>query len=116
METGIRSAISLELWVSSITPNIDILLCRYSFLDTCAFARPCPACHDQVTDVLTHALNVCPRTRPMRLTLRLKLLLFKGVKVDEDTKFGFKTTLYSLAPKNRPFRNALCEFLIALGY
>ena len=88
----------------------------YSFLDTCAFARPCPACHDQVTDVLTHALNVCPRTRPMRLTLKLKLLLFKSVKVDKDTKFGIKTTLYSLALENRPFRNALCEFLIALGY
>ena len=35
----------------------------YSFIDTCAYSRLCPACHKQVNDILTHALNSCPRTR-----------------------------------------------------
>ena len=88
----------------------------YSFFVTCAYSRLCPACHKQVTDVLTHALNVCPRTRSIRLNLRLKLLLFNSVKVDKDIKFGCKTTLYSLAMENQPVRKALSEFLIAFGY
>ena len=88
----------------------------YSFLNTCAYSRLCPACHNQVDDVLTHALKNCPRTRTMRLTLRLKLLLYNSLTVKKDVNFGCKTSLFSYALGNRPFRKALCEFLIALGY
>ena len=88
----------------------------YSFLDTCAYSRLCPACHKQVSDVLTHALNSCPRTRSLRLTLRLKLILFNISKIDQHTRHGCKTTLYSLAMGSRPFKTALCEFLMTLGY
>ena len=88
----------------------------YSFLDTCAYSRLCPACHKQVNDVLTHALNSCPRTRSLRLTLRLKLILFNIDKIDQHTRLGCKTTLYSLAMGSRPFKTALCEFLMSLGY
>ena len=88
----------------------------YSFLDTCAYSRLCPACHKEVRDVPKHALNSCPRTRSMRLTLRVKLILFNSGRVDEHTNFGCKTTLYSFAMQSRPFKKALCEFLITLGY
>ena len=88
----------------------------YSFLDTCSYSRLCPACHWEVRDVLTHALNSCRKTRSMRLTLRIKLLLFNGDKVDQHTNLDCKTTLYSLAMRSDPFKTALGDFSISLGY
>ena len=88
----------------------------YSFLDTCAYPRPCPKCGTVIFDTLSHALSACPKARKIRTVLRLKLLLYNANSFVSPTKFECKKTLYSLAMGNRLVRRSLCAFLVAFGY
>ena len=44
----------------------------YSLLDTCAYPRSCPKCSTVTNDILSHALNACPKAIKLRIVLRLK--------------------------------------------
>ena len=88
----------------------------YSFLDTCAYPRPCPKCGTVIFDTLSHALSACPKARKIRTVLRLKLLLYNANSFVSPTKFECKKTLYSLAMGDRLVRRSLCEILVACGY
>ena len=85
----------------------------YSFLDTSAYSRPCPKCSSLINDVLTHALTKCPNThtRQLRVTLRLKLLLYNA----ENASLSCKKQLFSQAIHSPLIRRALCDFLVSFG-
>ena len=88
----------------------------YSFLDTCAYSRTCPKCSMTVKDVLQHTLNDCANTSKLRLTLRIKLILYNAHKLVDSSKLSCKKTLYCLAMQKRVYREALCEYLVNVGY
>ena len=85
----------------------------YSFLDTSAYSRPCPKYYSVINDVLTHALTQCPNThtRQLRVTLRLKLLLYNA----ENASLSCKKQLFSQAIHSPLIRRALCDFLVSFG-
>ena len=85
-------------------------------VQACTYPRTCPKCGIRTNDILSHALTLCPKVIKLRITLRLKLLLFNAHRIVSHTKLGCKITLYTLALGNRLFRRSLCEFLVAFGY
>ena len=88
----------------------------YSFLDTCAYSRKCPKCFNNVNDILQHTLKDCVSNTQLRTTLRLKLLLWNASKYVNTETLLSKESCFVLAMINESFREAVCEYLINLGY